>query len=61
MTDEDRKLWQKLDQYREHFGEPFPLGWTNLMSQAELIRRIDKALETNVKEPEEKYDANKVY
>ena len=61
MTDEDRKVWEKLEQYRKHFGEAFPLGWTNLMSQDELIRRIDKALETNVKEPAEKSDANKVY
>ena len=45
-----------LERYFEHFGENFPLGMGNRLTEAEVIERVEHCIETNTKEPEPVYE-----
>lgn len=52
LSDDEKKsrerLWSKIDEYRNHFGEVFAYG--NLdMSTEDIIRNIDKCIKHNRK------------
>lgn len=45
-----------LNKYYEHFGENFPLGMGNSLTEAEVIERVDYCIKHNKKEPEPVYE-----
>lgn len=47
---------EALKRYYEHFGENFPLGMGNSLTEAEVMERIEHCIKTNTKEPEPVYE-----
>lgn len=47
---------EALQKYYEHFGENYPLGMGNSLTEAEVIERVEYCIKTNTKEAEPEYD-----
>lgn len=50
-----------LKRYYEHFGENYPLLITSNLTDDEVIKDIEKCIETNTKAKEPEYDSDGDY
>lgn len=49
MTDKDRELNKKLDDYLDHFGEAYPLNITDGKTIEEILDEITSAIDADKK------------
>jgi hypothetical protein len=47
---------EALNKYYEHFGENYPLGMGNSLTEEEVIERVEHCIKTNTKEAEPVYE-----